>query len=116
LTCDITQASCIFHELKNNRNLAEILNSQSYFGTNVSLRLRRQSIRLNSLLFRTGNGQRKTSGSGIIGTELRCGTKKLPGDFLIHTFQTKDYNEYGTQPSTVADTLLLKTKEVSHNS
>lgn len=42
--------------------------------------------------------------------------EKLLADFLIHTFQTKDYNEYDTQPATVADALLLKTKEVSHNS
>jgi hypothetical protein len=43
-------------------------------------------------------------------------TEKLPADFLIHTFQTKDYNECDTQPATVTDVLLLKTKEVSHNS
>lgn len=42
--------------------------------------------------------------------------EKLLADFLIHTFQTKDYNECDTQPATVADALLLKTKEVSHNS
>jgi hypothetical protein len=41
--------------------------------------------------------------------------EKLLVDFLIHTFQTKDYNECDTQPAMVADALLLKAKEVLCN-
>jgi len=45
----------------------------------------------------------------------RCGIENQSADFLIHTFKARDYNECDTQPATVADVLLLKTKEVSHN-